>query len=159
MTPPCLSEQYMPLGCLKLSRRSKCHSYAAIAQAEILYRGIDVTPIECLWDVLEAALCIASRGKIKADEYPFYVKGIRNLRGHIYAEYYTPEVAAVRALKVLYMASCLLTGTKFTLVDDQSQYIEQRILSENLMPLRYLRKANPEAYAYAVKADSLLPPP
>ena len=33
---------------------------------------------------------------------------------------------------------------------------KERILSENLMTLRYLRKANPEAYAYAVKADSLM---
>ena len=87
------------------------------------------------------------------------MKGIRNLRGHIYAENYTPEIAAIRAAKVLYMASCLLTGTEFTPVDNQSRYIEQRILSESLMPLQYLRKANPEAYAYTVKADSLLPPP
>ncbi|MCL2125933.1 MAG: nucleotidyl transferase AbiEii/AbiGii toxin family protein [Oscillospiraceae bacterium] len=135
------------------------HTYTAIANAEILYRGIDVTPKECLGDAFEAALCIASRGKIKADDYPFYVKGIRNLRGHIYAENYTPEIAAVRAAKVLYMASCLLTGTEFTPVDDPSEYLEQRILSENLMPLRYLKKANPEAYAYTVKADSLLSPP
>ena len=87
------------------------------------------------------------------------MKGIRNLRGHIYAENYTPEIAAVRAAKFLYMASCLLTGTGYTSIDDQNEYIEQKILNENLMPLRYLRKANPEAYAYAVKADSLLPPP
>ena len=131
------------------------HTYKAIAQAEILYRGIDVTPEECLGDTFEAALCIASRGKTKSDEYPFYVKGIRSLRGHIYAENYTPEIAAIRAAKVMYMASCLLTDTEFNPVDDQSEYIDQKILSEKLIPLQYLKKANPEAFAYAIKADGL----
>lgn len=33
--------------------------------------------------------------------YPLYVKGIRDLRGHIYAENYSSEIAAGRATMVM----------------------------------------------------------
>jgi len=132
------------------------NTYTRIAQAEIQYRAISVSPADCLRDTFEAALCIASRGKINTVEYPFYVKGIRNLRGHIYAENYTPEVAAVRAAKVLYMAACLLTETEFVPVNDPNEFAEQKFYCEDIMPLRYLRRVHLEAYAYAVKADGLM---
>ena len=60
-------------------------TYGKIAQAEIAYRGIESNSKDCLWDTFEAALCIASRGKVSKEEYPIYVKGIRELRSHIYA--------------------------------------------------------------------------
>jgi len=132
------------------------HTYASITRAEIAYRGIEITPEECLWDTFEAAVCIASRGKVNAEEYPFYLKGIRDLRGHIYAENYTPEIAAGRTARVLYMAACLLTGTEFTTVEDYRTYVGHNIINDKLMSLRYFRKANPEAYAYVAKADKLL---
>ena len=131
-------------------------TYTKLANAEIAYRGIDATFEDCLMDTFEAALCIASRGKVKADEYHFYVKAIRELRGHIYSENYTPEIAAVRAAKIIYMVTCLLNSTEFIPIDDYRKYLEQKILSEKLMPLRYLKKANPVAYAYVIKTDSLL---
>lgn len=74
------------------------------------YRGIRVSVEECLKDTFNSALCIAARGKVEKDEYVFYVKGARDLRGHIYAENYSPEVAAGRAPIVMYMAMCLLTA-------------------------------------------------
>lgn len=50
-------------------------TYEPIALAEIAYRGINVTPTDCLWDTFEAALCIASRGKVGVEKYPLYVRG------------------------------------------------------------------------------------
>ena len=131
-------------------------TYESIASAEIAYRGIDVTPTDCLWDTFEAALCIASRGKVCAEEYPLYVKGIRDLRGHIYAENYSPEIAAGRATMVMYMVMCLLTSTDFKKVEDFRDYANQKLEHEKLRPLRYLKKANPEAYAYVVKTDKIM---
>ena len=66
-------------------------TYLKVVQSEIAYRGIEVIPKACLKDTFEAALCIASRGKYNGEEYPLYVTGIRDLRGHIYAENYSPE--------------------------------------------------------------------
>ena len=62
------------------------HTYRLIAVSEAAYRGIKVSTTECLWDTFESALCIASRGKMIAEEYPMFVKGIRDLRGHIYVK-------------------------------------------------------------------------
>ena len=94
-------------------------TYIPIAEAELAYRGLDRTPTDCLWDTFHASLCIASRGKAGADEYPIYVKGIRDLRGHIYSENYSPEIAAGRCADVMYLVMCLLTGKQFTPVEDE----------------------------------------
>lgn len=131
-------------------------TYEPIAMAEIEYRGKDLTPNDCLWDTFDAALCIASRGKVGAEEYPLYVKGIRDLRGHIYAENYSPEIAAGRAAMVMYMTMCLLTGTQYTKVDDFREYADKMLTHDELLPLRYLKKANPDAYAYVIKTDEIM---
>ena len=131
-------------------------TYEPIALAEIAYRGINATPTDCLWDSFESALCIASRGKVGAEEYPIYVKGIRDLRGHIYAENYSPEIAAGRATMVMYMVMCLLTDTEFEKVRDFREYANHKLVHEKLLTLRYLKKANPEAYAYVVKTDEIM---
>ncbi len=131
-------------------------TYDSIAKAELEYRGQALTPDDCLWDTFDAALCIASRGKVNAEEYPLYVKGIRDLRGHIYSENYSAEIAAGRAVSVMYMAMCLLTGTKYVKVENYREYADWVLSNDVLLPLRYLRKANPEAYAYVVKIDEIM---
>lgn len=132
------------------------NTYIQIVQAEISYRGINKTAEDCLWDTFHSALCIASRGKVSAEEYPLYVKGIRGLRGHIYAENFSPEIAAGRAVKVMYMAACLITGEAFAAVEDYKKYINHKIKNGYLTSLRYLKKASPEAFAYAAKIDEIL---
>ena len=107
-------------------------------------------------DTFDAALCIAARGKFCAQEYPLYVKGIRDLRGHIYAENYSPEVAATKAPLVMYMAACLLTGNDYIRVEDPAAFMGEKLTVDKLMPLSYLRKANPVAYAYAIKTDQIM---
>lgn len=131
-------------------------TYEKIAQAEIAYRGIESSSTDCLWDTFNAALCIASRGKVDKEEYSIYVKGIRELRGHIYAENYTPEIAAERATKIMYMTLCLLSNTEFMQVQNGAEFLDAKVEQERLSSLRYLRKVNPEAYAYVIKTDKLL---
>ncbi len=130
-------------------------TYKAIAKAEIAYRGIDIGYKDCLWDTFEAAFCIASRGKINPIEYQLYKKGIQELRGHIYAENYNPEIAAVRAVKVMYIAMCLLTGKEYVNIDDASAFGSKTIVHPQLHPLNYLRKVNLEAYSYLVLLDEI----
>ena len=132
------------------------HTYRRISQAEISYRGIKCASEDCMWDTFDAALCIASRGKVNKEEYPVYVKGIRELRSHIYAENYTPEIAAGRATKIMHMALSLLRDTEYLRVTDYTEYLDKIVEQKQLFALRYLRKVNPEAYAYVVKIDRLL---
>lgn len=131
-------------------------TYKKIAQAEIAYRGSEITSEDCLWDTFNAALCIASRGKKYEDEYPVYVKGIHELRTHIYTESYTPEVAAKRATKIMYMVMCLLTNTHYEKVKEYDGFQNIKIEQEKLIQLRYFKKIDQEAYAYVIKTDRLL---
>lgn len=131
-------------------------TYQKVVQSEIAYRGIEATPKECIKDTFEAAFCIASRGKYIGEEYPLYVAGIRDLRGHIYAENYSPEIAVGRAAKVAYIAICLWADESFERVADYTEYINEKFTQPELMAVKYLRKVNPEAYAYMIKADRIL---
>lgn len=131
-------------------------TYEKISKSEVAYRGIDCTSTECLWDTFNTAMCIAGRGKVNDEEYSLYVRGIRELRDHIYFENYTPEIAAERAPEIMYMVLCLLTDTEFIHVENSSDFINEKLENERLLVLHYLRKVKPEAYAYVVKTDRLL---
>lgn len=131
-------------------------TYKDIAQAEIAYRGIDATFEDCLRDTFNAAFCIASRGKVNPSEYPLYVKGIRDLRGHIYAENYNPEIAAIRAVKVMYLVMCLLEDKEYQRLSNVEDYSDRKITNTELSSLSYLRKVNLEAYGYLILLDEII---
>ena len=76
-------------------------TYKKIAATKIVYQSIDYEAKDALEDTFWSATCIASRGRIKGEEYPAYIKGIRDFRGHIYADNFTPEIAAVRVAKLI----------------------------------------------------------
>jgi len=131
-------------------------TYKKVIISEIAYRDSGIKQKEAMEDTFWTAACIASRGKIRGEEYSFYVKGARDLRNHIFAASYSPEMAAVRAAKVMYMAACLMTDTAYTRVADYREYVNEILAMAELLPLRFLKKANPESFAYVVKADQLL---
>jgi hypothetical protein len=131
-------------------------TYFSVVTSEIGYRGIDVTAEDCLKDTYEAALCIASRGKLFSEDYPTYVKAIQDLRGHIYAENYSPEIAVGGAAKIIYMVSCLMNHHPYEKVENYAEYAEKKIVHKELQILKYLKKANPLGYAYIIKADEIM---
>ncbi len=131
-------------------------TYKMIAGQELSYRGDKRGIEEVLQDTFDAAYCIASRGKILKEEYPLYVKAIRSLRSHIYAENYSPEIAAVRAVKIMYIAVCLMKDIPFERIEDSSIYENEQYMGNELNPIKYLRKINLEAYAYSVKIDRII---
>ncbi|MFI3201902.1 MAG: nucleotidyl transferase AbiEii/AbiGii toxin family protein [Eubacteriales bacterium] len=131
-------------------------TYYKIVVLEIAYRGLDVSALDCLKDTFDAALCIVSRGKYIEEEYPLYVSGIRDLRGHIYSENYNPEIAVGRAAKIVYLVTCLRADVPFERVVDYSAYISRKFKMAQMLPATYLRKVDMEAYAYMIKADELL---
>jgi len=132
-----------------------CKTYQEICKTEIAYRGADISIRDCLVDTCMAAACVAGRTKIRPDDYSVYVKAIRELHDHILIENYSAEIAAARAPKIMYMAMCMLTGHPYETVEDFKEFADGQIQSEILKPLKSLRKANPLAYAYVIKADEL----
>ena len=88
-------------------------TYFAISQTEIGYRGNGATPEKALEDTIQAAVCIGSRGKRAEEDFPSYLQGTRDIVNHIFEGRFSMEVASTMAPKVIYMASCLLTGVPF----------------------------------------------
>lgn len=131
-------------------------TYFKVAAGEIFYRGNEITIEEAIKDTFRAAACIVSRGSLSPDEYPLYVQGIRDLRGHIYAENYSPEIAVENAARIMYMAACLLKNQPYEKIINPMEFSSQRFLTEDMMSLKYLRKVNLEAYGYAIQAERLM---
>ena len=84
------------------------------------------------------------------------MKAIRSLRSHIYVENYSPEIAAVRAVKIMYITVCMLNDIPFEKIEDSSLYENEKYIGNELRHLKYLRKINLEAYAYSIKTDRIL---
>lgn len=131
-------------------------TYTKVAESEIAYRGMDISVRDALKDTLCAAASIATRGKVRAEDYTMYLKGIHDVRGHIYAETFTAESAAVKAPKIMYMAACLIKNVPFERIDDGSLYSREQLVNPALRNLKFLKKYDPIAYGYAIKTDKLV---
>lgn len=81
-------------------------TYFKVAAEEISYRGNNITVGDAIKDTYMSAACIASRGTLSSEEYPLYVQGIRDLRGHIYAENYSPETAVGLPKSCIWLHAC-----------------------------------------------------
>lgn len=104
-------------------------TYLKVAAEELSYRGDNITIEDAIMDTYRSAACIASRGVFSPDEYPLYVQGIRDLRGHIYAENYSPEIAVGRAAKLMYMAACLLKNQPYEKIKNPKEFSSERFLT------------------------------
>lgn len=131
-------------------------TFHRVAGNELAYRGLDIPKEKVIEDSFRAALCIASRGRVNEAEYKKYVKGIHDVRNHIFAERYSSEIASHQAPKIMYAMTCLLSGKKYERVEDYTKEAGERFLNRELLSLKYLREANPEGYAYAIKADRII---
>ena len=56
----------------------------------------------------------------------------------------------------MYMAVCMLSNHAYEHIDDVQPYMGEQFAVPRSKPLKYLKKASPEAYAYAIKVDRLL---
>lgn len=131
-------------------------SYNAMVTTELNYRGI-VEPVEAvLHDTIEAAACIASRGRYLNEDYPNYLMGIRAIKHHIYGERFNAEKAVLPASKVMYMATCIWKRTKFEKIINAENYMHADIGQSKYAKLSALRKLNIEAFSYVVKAIQTL---
>ena len=66
-------------------------TYYAVSETEIIYRDKKITPADALLNTIRAAMCIGSRGKVMSDDFPFYLKGTRDVIQHIYASGFNME--------------------------------------------------------------------
>lgn len=131
-------------------------TYYSLVQDEIAYRGLDIGPGDALRDTYNAAVSIASRGKVSKEDYVSYLQGLRDVRSHIYVENFSAEEASKRVPVVMYLVACLLKNVPFEKDIDSAVYLGAGFISDELKALKSLRKVAPAGYACAVKADRLL---
>ena len=131
-------------------------TYYSLVQDEIAYRGLDIGPGDALRDTYNAAVSIASRGKVSKEDYVSYLQGLRDVRSHIYVENFSAEEASKRVPVVMYLVACLLKNVPFEKDVDSADYLGAGFISDELKALKSLRKVAPAGYACAVKADRLL---
>lgn len=131
-------------------------TYYSLVQDEIAYRGLDIGPGDALRDTYNAAVSIASRGKVSKEDYVSYLQGLRDVRSHIYVENFSAEEASKRVPVVMYLVACLLKNVHFEKDIDSAAYLGAGFISDELKALKSLRKVAPAGYACAVKADRLL---
>ena len=96
---------------------------------------------------------IGSRGKIGLSDYPFLLKGLKALGGHIYGERFSAEVAIQLAPRVMYFAECMRRGIPFARPDEKG--LSPTIQKPELRCFKALRHINPSAYAYVTMLDGL----
>ncbi len=132
-------------------------TYNKVVQAELAYRGLEISREEVLKDTIDACACIIGRGSILSEDYKYYQKGLSSIKGHIYKTKYNGEYAALYACEVMYLAASVLTNQKECfLITEPEKYIDSKLALKEYQKLSYMKKAKLEAYGYIVEAVKLL---
>lgn len=87
-------------------------TYDKVVLEELGYRGLIIGKEEVLQNTINACLSIISRGAMYKEDYAEYLKGIKAVGTHILFLYYSGEIAAHQACKVMYLVACLLKGKR-----------------------------------------------
>lgn len=131
-------------------------TYDKTVKEELEYRGMNISGEDVLKDTIRAAACIIGKGSIDKEEYPLYLRGIQGLYSHVMDCRYSGEIAAYQACKVMYLASCLLTGHPFSEILQPEKYVSESIAQSRYRKLSFIRKQNLTFYGYLVEAVRLL---
>ena len=108
-------------------------------------------------DTIDGSLCIASRGQLGKEDYPYFKDGISRIRNHILGGKFNGEIAGAYASRVLYIAAAMLAGGKSIIkINDASAYSNQMIELPKPKSFSYLCVVDPIAYGYIVEAGRLL---
>ena len=127
-------------------------TYSTAVCAETAFRGGNWSREEVLNDTIRACASIISKGALDKEDYPEYLRGIKSLKNHILSNGYNADDAIWKACKVMYLASCLISGNIFQKIENPEAYTAARLEGEKYKKLAYVRKQNPEAYACLVEA-------
>lgn len=131
--------------------------YFNISRIELNYRGLNITPKDCLKDTIDSCICVLGRGSIRQEEYLNLSSGIDAIKGHIFDGRFSGEIACVYASEIMYLAACLLTGqTEYSPIANPDEYRMIKLDIKGIKKISGLRNTNPLSYAYMVKSFQLL---
>lgn len=127
-------------------------TYEATVMSETAFRGGCWSKEDVLRDTIHACVSIISRGTIDKTDYAEYLRGIKSLRNHILLSNYNTDDATWKACKVMYLASCLLSGNPLKKIEQPERYLSERLEGDQNKKLAYVRKQRLDAYACLVEA-------
>lgn len=97
------------------------NSYMSTVKAEISYRGGEISIEDVLWDTIDSAASIASRGTI-GEDYNLFLSGIKKIATHIFDGKFNAEIAILGDCKVMYIAACILHNVPIQKISDFDEY-------------------------------------
>lgn len=131
--------------------------YDKVVRLEMSFRGLELSPEAVLMDTIESCLCIMGKGRIRPGDFQYFITGITAIRGHIFNGRFHGENAGMIACEVMYLASCLMTRQeKYVRISNSESYRETLLPMKGAKTIRYIRNADPTAYAYLVESFKLL---
>ena len=95
-------------------------------------------------------------GVYDKEEYLLYLNGIRSLKSHLFDNKYSPNIAAKKVTKILYLAACALKKQHYKKITDIQKYKNEIFINKDFKALKYLKKIDLEAYGYAIEAEKLI---
>ncbi len=127
-------------------------TYDTAVADETAFRGKNWNKEDVLLDTIRACVSIISRGIFDKEDYEEYLRGIKSLRNHILLSGYNTDDATWKACKVMYLASCLLSGNPLKKIAQPESYLSEQLEGNQYKKLAYVRKQRPDAYACLVEA-------
>ena len=126
-------------------------TYFEIAKEEIKYRGINVTPEDCLLDSFNTALSLLSWGKINKDDYLNLLDGVNKIENHIVNRNFSMNSTSLYSAKVMLLCACLLNN-----INPFELKIEKKELLTNAPynKINFILK-NKEQKAYNIAATAI----
>ena len=125
------------------------HTFKKIALTEMKYRDLSGDTGIVLKDIEQTALCLATRGKAGAGDFPALQNGVSQIKAYIFSESYHIEKAVAYAARAAYLAKLIETGeTNLVRFDNAEQVSNWEIQAPLDTRLNRLKKTNPEAFFY-----------
>lgn len=79
------------------------------------------------------------------------------MSNHIYSLNYSAEVASTYAPIIMYLVACLIVNKPFERIENAKDYLKRQHKDKEIFKaLKALKKKNPLAYAYSIKAEELI---
>lgn len=125
--------------------------FQTVANQEIAFRKLSISPDDVLTDILNAALCICDRNE--KDLHFLHLKtGINNIKPHIFQRFSIDD-AIVAASKVMYIVGMIqqssnVTPERFT---NAHSVAHQEIPTSDYNRFNRYKRSNPEAFFYILK--------
>lgn len=129
-------------------------TYFEIAKEEIVYRNLDITPIDSLKDSFGTALSMLSWGKFNRNDYPELVEGVNRIKMHIVNRNFSMNSTAIYSAKVMLLVACLIKDINvFNLNIENKEPLKEGPYNQiNFI----LKNKEQEAYNLAITAIEIL---